>query len=255
MTPPPTFKRPQGFRDSILPREHPPSIYIEAYLDRKTQQYVLLWEEIRLVFKLARHVRNGSSRLKFLQDENGKRLLPLRIQYQHHAILDVFSGHDDKEVDSDSDGEPISLLRIAMIEENLCSDPTPDGDCNSDNKSTSSPWIALTKEASEVETISDNDIDSDSNFCHQKKPTVSKTPVAHQADRVEEDLDSYQDDDSGLSAKPTRPIIDGNQNSLTMDRGQMQKWVLETLRLLNTYDAGVQYRRDVVLYLADLLVY
>ncbi|ORZ28534.1 hypothetical protein BCR41DRAFT_345485 [Lobosporangium transversale] len=63
--------------------------YIETRFDHKTQQHIILWEDILSSYKDAIRVMKGKVTLSFLTDDNFEHIKPLRIRAEPDTILDI----------------------------------------------------------------------------------------------------------------------------------------------------------------------
>ncbi|KAI8357421.1 hypothetical protein B0O80DRAFT_424469 [Mortierella sp. GBAus27b] len=74
----------QGFRIGSSP-----VIYIQAHLDTRTGQYILLWRDIQQAFPGVGYVRNCSTVAQFITDDDFALIDPLRIKYLQGVIFNV----------------------------------------------------------------------------------------------------------------------------------------------------------------------
>ncbi|KAF9354908.1 hypothetical protein BGX26_007221 [Mortierella sp. AD094] len=64
-------------------------VKIESRFDIKTQEYIILWNDVSTAFKNPLHVRNEGALVPFLTDENFEPCKPLRIRAHPSIVLDV----------------------------------------------------------------------------------------------------------------------------------------------------------------------
>ncbi|KAG0226066.1 hypothetical protein B0O80DRAFT_531998 [Mortierella sp. GBAus27b] len=107
---------------TISPGEHPIQalrsratdeiINVPARMDSKAGHYIVLWRDIQRVFENAKFVRNGTTLVSFMVDENFEELIPQRIAYYLGVELEVVVGKanatDSSEVPSLSDQDSTS---------------------------------------------------------------------------------------------------------------------------------------------------
>ncbi|KAF9276721.1 hypothetical protein BGZ88_001565 [Linnemannia elongata] len=66
-----------------------PTVYIDCHQDPTTKKPIILWDDIRLAFADALHVRNQARVLPFLKGDDFVLLKPLRIAAVPNVVLDV----------------------------------------------------------------------------------------------------------------------------------------------------------------------
>ncbi|KAF9573169.1 hypothetical protein EC968_008911 [Mortierella alpina] len=62
---------------------------LPVYLESKTDDYIVLWHDVKPLFPGARCVMNGNKVVPFLKDESFQTIVPERIKYQPDVVLDV----------------------------------------------------------------------------------------------------------------------------------------------------------------------
>ncbi|KAF9549957.1 hypothetical protein EC957_002017 [Mortierella hygrophila] len=98
-TPPNT----QGIRSINInnPTSSPPHptevLHVDIYTDRITKKKVILWEDVRLVFHNALHVRHKTRVVPFMKDDDFNTIKPLRIAVIPGEILDIFVGNPQQD--------------------------------------------------------------------------------------------------------------------------------------------------------------
>lgn len=99
-TPPNT----QGIRsininNSTSSPPHPTEVvYVDIYTDRITREKCILWEDVRLAFHNALHVRHQARVIPFMKDDDFNTLRPLRIAVIPGEILDVIVGNPQENI-------------------------------------------------------------------------------------------------------------------------------------------------------------
>ncbi|KAK3833190.1 MAG: hypothetical protein J3R72DRAFT_478092, partial [Linnemannia gamsii] len=79
------------------------TVYIDCHLDPTTQKNVVMWDDIRLAFAEALHIRHQAKVVPFLRGADLMLLQPLRIAAMPHVTLDIV-------VD-----EPLTRLEAALL--------------------------------------------------------------------------------------------------------------------------------------------
>ncbi|KAG0048371.1 hypothetical protein BGZ90_007651, partial [Linnemannia elongata] len=73
---------------------HPTEVvYVDIYTERITREKFILWEDVRLAFHNALHVRHQARVIPFMKDDDFNTLRPLRIAVIPDEILDVIVGN------------------------------------------------------------------------------------------------------------------------------------------------------------------
>ncbi|KAG0362496.1 hypothetical protein BGZ54_008592, partial [Gamsiella multidivaricata] len=88
----PTFAaNPEATRPSQAFRVPPSSstLSIDAHLDYRTGQYVILWLDVQRIFEDVHYVKQGSSVVSLMSDQNFRELQPPRIPYRPGVVFDV----------------------------------------------------------------------------------------------------------------------------------------------------------------------
>ncbi|KAG0370514.1 hypothetical protein BGZ54_006029 [Gamsiella multidivaricata] len=82
----------QDFRNSPLSTASstPTAVKIGTHLDHRTGQYVILWTDVRRVFRNAQYVIRDGTIIPLMTDADFKELSPPRILCHPGAVLDVF---------------------------------------------------------------------------------------------------------------------------------------------------------------------
>ncbi|KAG0226067.1 hypothetical protein BGX31_007411 [Mortierella sp. GBA43] len=65
---------------------------VPARMDPKAGHYIVLWRDIQRVFENAKFVRNGTSLVPFMTEENFEEIVPQRIEYHPRVVLEVVLG-------------------------------------------------------------------------------------------------------------------------------------------------------------------
>ncbi|KAK3829257.1 MAG: hypothetical protein J3Q66DRAFT_324764 [Benniella sp.] len=66
--------------------------FIPTHLDKDTEEYFVLWDDILDTFKNAEYIKCNGEVVLFMVDDNFEHLLPLRICYHPGVTLEVVSG-------------------------------------------------------------------------------------------------------------------------------------------------------------------
>ncbi|KAF9101743.1 hypothetical protein BGX27_011349 [Mortierella sp. AM989] len=84
--------QPQAFRQVYNDGSMAPlstTVNVNPRFDSKTEEYIILWNDVLMAFKKPLHVRNGDTAIPFLTDENFEFIHPLRIAAYPGIVLDV----------------------------------------------------------------------------------------------------------------------------------------------------------------------
>ncbi|KAG0047325.1 hypothetical protein BGZ89_004975, partial [Linnemannia elongata] len=75
--------------DSLIPSTPAPTVYIDCQQDPVTQKNVILWDDVRLAFADALHIRHNTRIIPFIKGIDLLPLKPFRILAIPNEILDI----------------------------------------------------------------------------------------------------------------------------------------------------------------------